>query len=1005
MKGLLIFEKVQLLNKKLENLLIENLIRKYRIRPLLSSDIEIDVLVENKNKIEYSKFEEFEGLNNYVRVNEWDEDELENWRIEDMFALKIDKSARRRLSNLIDLKDSQDDLPCPVVTFYSYKGGVGRTTTLAFFASWLATNHSKKVIIIDCDFEAPGFSNSNFFDLNREEKKGIVEFFLDSEFAIRTGEKLDILKDYAYQVRPEYVGTGDIFIIPSGNLSLEKNDNNISSKREEYIEALARLDITSIDHILKQFKDFFKALKLQLNLDYDNSIILIDSRTGFNDTFAILSALSNIIVGFFGNNQQSKIGLTEFLNNFGTIENKLNKQLVIVNSISSSKFERPFKEFIKNYIDDNPDKFRDEEQGSVIFGDKIFRIDRVGFLEEIGTELENKDIINGSSQLHSSEKLGIDFIRNVKRPPLEFEDLFNELNGQITQQIEESKSINVSNEEEKLEEGELHKSNTIFNSEILEDAKKEPRTKIRERLLRTLIDDENFPKLYADTEVPKLEDFYFRESMKGIFNRDMFLIVGYKGTGKTHIYQSFKNPEITNRLCNKYNENVSRYIFINVVPVHDRVNKDSYFDTSAKFSRESIEQVGSNFFYERFWLAYVWASIFNSDNIKKLSYNFAISQNPIPVINDNTTYNWFQNIIKNDALVLGIEQDFKNLDNFLIQKDKTIILSFDELDFIVKPDEWSKGVAPLIKYWRNNIFSRIHPKIFVRADLLDKMGNIVNANEMQEKTISLQWSKEELFAYFLKFVFKSCKIDFLKLCYSFGDFTEKRKQDIIKINESLDSDMQIPISDVTALKFLVDNFFGKYADRFDSYSSTYGESYEWFYRNLTDAKNTISIRPFLDLIHKSIIIALEDVNLKKEKQGRRIDKVLSASYYTSKKSKEFCVERYYTDLAGDPGNEFLNLFYRYLKSDGLAKYRVYEFRRELFDEMLRAIKNREAYKNEKSIKDKTIDELRNILVNNGIVMVSQKGYNRLTFYTIPYLYRDYLNVSKPDELDNFTKKS
>ena len=989
MKGLLIFDKIRILGNKLENLTNDTLIKNYRIRPLLSSDIDVDVLVDSKNKINYSDFPEFEGLNKYIRVNEWEEDELEKWRIEQIFTTKVDKSARRRLSNLIDLKDSQEDLPCPVLTFYSYKGGVGRTTTLAFFASWLAMEHSKKVVILDCDFEAPGFSNSNFFDLNREEKKGLVEYFLDSEFALKTGEKLDILKDYAYQVRPEYVGKGDIFVVPSGNLSLEKNDNNIS-KREDYIEALARLDITSIDHILKQFKDFFNILKEQLNLDYENSIILIDSRTGFNDTFAILSALSNIIVGFFGNNQQSKVGLTEFLNSFGTIENKLNKQLVIVNSISSSKFDRPFKEFIKNYIEANPDKFRDEEQGSVIFGDKIFRLDRVSFLEEIGTELENRDIINGANKLlHSSEKLGVDFIKNVRRPPLEFEELFNELNEQIDQQIEESKPRELVTDGA-LETDEVEfNAHAKFSAEILEDAKREPNAKIRERLLRELIKDGNFPKLYADTEVPKLEDYYFRECMKGIFNRDMFLIVGYKGTGKTHIYQSFKNPTITKRLCDKYNEDISRYIFINVIPVHDRERKESYFDTSSKFSKANIERVGSDFFYERFWLAYVWSSIFNSENIKKLGYSFPLSQSPVAVINDNSSSEWFQKIIGNDELIRGIEQDMKNLDNFLIQKDKSIILSFDELDFIVRPNEWSNGIAPLIKYWRNNIFSKIHPKIFVRADLLDKMGNTVNTNEMQEKTINLQWSKEELFAYFFKFVFKSCKIDFLKLCYAFGGFTEKRKQEIIKINESLDPDMQIAISDVNSLKFLVENFFGKSANRHNSNRTNYGNSYEWFYRNLIDAKNTISIRPFLDLIFKSITIALESNALQKE-SSRKISTILSAYYYTSQKSKEFCVERYYNDLAGDRGNEFLNLFYRYIKNDGLDKYRVYEFRREVFDEMLKAIKNRPEYKNEESLKDKTIDELRNILVNNGIVMVSQLGASRLTFYTIPYLYRNYL---------------
>lgn len=46
-----------------------------------------------------------------------------------------------------------------IVTSYSYKGGVGRSTALAACSTYLARHHSKKVVIIDCDFEAPGFTN------------------------------------------------------------------------------------------------------------------------------------------------------------------------------------------------------------------------------------------------------------------------------------------------------------------------------------------------------------------------------------------------------------------------------------------------------------------------------------------------------------------------------------------------------------------------------------------------------------------------------------------------------------------------------------------------------------------------------------------------------------------------------------------------------------------------------------------------------------------------------
>lgn len=65
-------------------------------------------------------------------------------------------NGRRRLSSLT--RDHDNDIDCPIITFYSYKGGQGRSTTLAAFASYMARQENKKVFIIDCDIEAPGFT-------------------------------------------------------------------------------------------------------------------------------------------------------------------------------------------------------------------------------------------------------------------------------------------------------------------------------------------------------------------------------------------------------------------------------------------------------------------------------------------------------------------------------------------------------------------------------------------------------------------------------------------------------------------------------------------------------------------------------------------------------------------------------------------------------------------------------------------------------------------------------
>ena len=66
-----------------------------------------------------------------------------------------------------------------VITFYSYKGGVGRTMALANVAHRLANVHALRVIAVDWDLEAPGLHR--FFGLTSEraaKARGVLDYFL-----------------------------------------------------------------------------------------------------------------------------------------------------------------------------------------------------------------------------------------------------------------------------------------------------------------------------------------------------------------------------------------------------------------------------------------------------------------------------------------------------------------------------------------------------------------------------------------------------------------------------------------------------------------------------------------------------------------------------------------------------------------------------------------------------------------------------------------------------------
>src|ERR1700740_3747544 len=69
-----------------------------------------------------------------------------------------------------------------VVTFYSYKGGVGRTMALANVA-WILASNGKRVLIVDWDLESPGLHR--FFHP-----------FLASSTVAATPGVIEIIDDY-----------------------------------------------------------------------------------------------------------------------------------------------------------------------------------------------------------------------------------------------------------------------------------------------------------------------------------------------------------------------------------------------------------------------------------------------------------------------------------------------------------------------------------------------------------------------------------------------------------------------------------------------------------------------------------------------------------------------------------------------------------------------------------------------------------------------------------------
>jgi tetratricopeptide (TPR) repeat protein len=184
------------------------------------------------------------------------------------------------------------------VTFYSYKGGVGRTLALANAAYLLATDRNEpcRVLLWDFDLEAPGLPH--LFHCRWGSKK---QGFVDLVDTYLGEAKVPPVQDYIHQS-----GVPGIDLLPAGYI-----DSKYSGKLERINWRLVYEKAHGFD-FLESVRESIK--KIEPQYDY----VLVDSRTGYSDVGGIcLHQLPDLVVLMFRLNSQNLDGTGKV---FGAIQ-------------------------------------------------------------------------------------------------------------------------------------------------------------------------------------------------------------------------------------------------------------------------------------------------------------------------------------------------------------------------------------------------------------------------------------------------------------------------------------------------------------------------------------------------------------------------------------------------------------------------------------------------------------------------------------------------------------
>jgi hypothetical protein len=193
-----------------------------------------------------------------------------------------------------------------IITFYSYKGGTGRSMALANVA-WILASNGKRVLAVDWDLEGPGlhrYFRPFLLDKELSMTEGLIDFVLNyvTEAITPAGSEAEPhwykrhanIMRYAVSLEWDFPNGGALDFVSAGRQGSDYASRVTSFNWQSFYDRLGG-------------GAFFEAAKERMRSEYD--YVLIDSRTGVSDTTGVcLIQMPDALVVCFTLNKQNVEG-------------------------------------------------------------------------------------------------------------------------------------------------------------------------------------------------------------------------------------------------------------------------------------------------------------------------------------------------------------------------------------------------------------------------------------------------------------------------------------------------------------------------------------------------------------------------------------------------------------------------------------------------------------------------------------------------------------------------
>lgn len=594
------------------------------------------------------------------------------------------------------LGQKTDKLKSQYVIFYSYKGGVGRSTLAAFTAMQLSQNH--KVLIIDADLEAPGllwqFYSDEQIAKNFPQKGGLT----DAIMAMHLNHLKRIEKPLSLNFKKDFLFGGDneypsLWILGAGNIRVES----------EYFQSLARIQTFSAESM------YLVELLQMIEQELEPDIVIFDSRTGFCDMAGVLLRnLSDFAVFVGYPDSQTRHGLNFFSSQMNGIQ--LDQSQQNVEACPVAWVHSPCR-VLDGELDPNECNLFNELVAESLIGNVKLQ---PAFSDY--EETNKKDFVDGI----------FDNFKNIFHVPLDADVRSIVRKFQIGGFKSRSKFFDIYTKFAKFLQTELALKDpgAVVATEMFSEALKELKSS----------DFQSFGT--AESEFNEESDiklnYYPLPKFWNIFQPQKFLVLGSKGSGKTALEKILRICCMdSKKLLNSHPMQTAHKIDLSTqwIPLINEANYPKISDYSATLREFSADD------WKKFWFLFV---------IRTLERNAQLT-----AANDFAGIFSDLKIYTQPALSLRLEQ---------LNHDRTgsIFLATDKLDDLFQVGDsqlQAQLIQSLITFWWDQSqipHVKIFGKVFLRNDLFDSFRHPNRGHMENSCSVDLHFSFDELIAMVIK---------------------------------------------------------------------------------------------------------------------------------------------------------------------------------------------------------------------------------------------------------------